>query len=95
MPCAVFYIQTVMFHHIFKKIVLQCFGNFHKRVYINTLTVKDFINIGSLAMYPPRKLRYTQSALVKNGFHYVPDVKFVLSFHIVDISQHNIKKAWK
>ena len=84
-----------MFHHIFKEIMLQGFGNFHKHFNINALAVEDFINVGSLAMYPPRKLRYTQPALVENGFHHVPDVKFVLSFHNVAIAQHNIKKAWK
>ena len=84
-----------MFHHIFKKIVLKRFWNGYKHLNIYGMAIKYFINIGSLAMNPTRKLRYTQSALVENGFHHAPDVKFVLSFHIVVISQHNIKKAWK
>ena len=75
--------------------MFQCFRNFHKRFNINALAVKDFINVGSLTMNPSRKLRHTQPTLVENGFHHVPYVKFVLSFHIVAITQHNIKKAWK
>ena len=84
-----------MFHHICQKIMFQGFGNFYKYFNINALSIEDFINVGSLAMNPPRKLRHAQPALVENGFHHVTDVKFVLSFHIVAISQHNIKKAWK
>lgn len=84
-----------MFHHVFKEIMFKSFGNFYKYFNINTLAIEDFINIGSLAMNPPRKLRNAQPALVENGFHHAPDVKFVLSFHNVAISRHNIKKAWK
>lgn len=84
-----------MFHHIRQKIIIKGFGNGNKHLHINGTTVKDFINIGSLAMYPPRELRHAQPALVENGFHHVADVKFALSFHNVAISRHNIKKAWK
>ena len=84
-----------MFHHIFKKIMLQGFRNDYKRFNINALSVEDFINVGSLAMYSPRKLRHAQPAFVENGFHHVSDVKLMLRFHNVAISQHDIKKAWK
>ncbi len=84
-----------MFYYVFKEIMFQGFRNFHKRFNINTLSIEDFINVGSLAMYSSRKLRHAQPAIVENGFHHVPDVKFALSFHNIAISQHNIKKAWK
>ena len=74
-----------MLHNIFKKIMFQGFRNFHKHFNISTLAIEDFINVGSLAMNPPRKLRHAQPALVENGFHHVPDVKFALSFHNVAI----------
>lgn len=75
--------------------MFQGFGNFYKYFNINALSIKDFINVGSLAMNPPRKLRHAQPAFVENGFHHVSDMKLTLNFHNVAISRHNIKKAWK
>lgn len=86
--------QACKIHHIHKKIVLQGFGYFHQQFHINSWTGKNFIYIGTIAMYPSCQLHHTHAAFVKNGFYKITHVKFMLCFHLPAFC-HDIKKAWK
>lgn len=87
--------QAGHIHHIHKKIVLQGLGNFHQQRHINSMSVKNFIHISTLAMYPFGELRHSKPAFVKNGFHQMPDVKRILLFHIIVICNDIEKRRGK
>ncbi len=73
--------QAIMLFNIGKEIVLQHQGYFGQLYGINTWTLEETVNRGTLQVDLPRKLRHSHPALVENGFNKVSDMDVLLRGH--------------
>lgn len=75
----------MMLHDIGEEIVVQDFGNLHKQLDIDCAAVENLIDIGALAVYPPRELRHGQPTRIEDRFHKMPDMQTAAVIHCATI----------
>lgn len=71
----------MMLHDIGEEIMVQDFGNLHKQLDIDCAAVKNLIDVGALAVYPPRELRHRHPTRVEDRFHKTPDMQTAAVLH--------------
>ena len=72
----------MVIHNISKEIVVQDFGNLHKKLNIDGTATENLIYVGALAMYLPGELRHGHAAHVEDCFYKMPDMHIAAVAHV-------------
>ena len=75
--------QAKMLLQVGKEIMVQHYRDSHQQQCINSLTLENAVNRGTLEMDSPRKVRYGQAAVVENSFNHLSDMDVLLYGHVL------------